>query len=109
VPDAPQDLLDAIEDQAQARVRMDVVAYAKYLTPEAVDSLRASFPGIPPRVTGYVVLSVESSGGDWTVVVRYANRADAFNVRSRWREQGRAWRVVHAERLWEEGDRRVRA
>ncbi len=45
MPDLPQDLRAAVRAQAEARMEMNVREYASYLTPEAVDSLRASFPG----------------------------------------------------------------
>jgi hypothetical protein len=102
----PADLQQAVDDQAQARVAMNVQGFAKYLTPEAVDSLRASFPGIPPRVNGYEIASSEASGNDYTVEVRYSSREQWFVVRSRWAKQGEAWMVVHAERLWGENDTR---
>lgn len=102
----PADLQQAVDEQAQARLAMSVQGYAKYLTPEAVDSLRASFSGIPPRVNRYDVASVEELGSDFVVDVRYYSRDDPFVVRSRWARQGEAWMVVHAERLWSEGDKR---
>lgn len=95
-----------MNDQAKARVEMNVQGYAKYLTPEAVDSLRASFPGIPPRVGSYEIASAEQTGGDWQVEVRYISRDDSFVVRSRWHTDGSGWSVTHAERLWAEGDKR---
>ena len=102
----PADLRQAITDQAQARVEMNITGYAKFLTPEAIDSLRSSFPGIPPRVNRFEVDAVEGGGGEFTVGVRYFSRDDSFVVRSRWRKQGEGWLVVHAERLWAEGDKR---
>jgi len=102
----PPDLEAFVTDQALARVDMNVQGYAKYLTPEAIDSLRASFPGIPPRVSGYEIGTVEEAGADYVVNVRYAARDDSFVVRSRWRKQGDGWMVVHAERLWAEGEKR---
>ena len=106
MPELPEGLAAAVNDQAKARVEMNIQGYAKYLEPEAVDSLRASFPGIPPRVSGYEVASVSGGGGDYTVEVRYFVRDDSFLVRSRWRQIDGAWRVVHAERLWREDERR---
>jgi hypothetical protein len=102
----PADLAAAVNDQAEARVAMSVQGYAKYLTPEAVDTLRASFQGIPPRVGGFDVESVEQSGSEYTVHVRYGSRGDSFVVRSRWQQMDKAWKVVEAERLWAEGDKR---
>lgn len=102
----PPDLETAVRDQADARVAMDVQGYAKYLTPEAVDSLRGSFPGVPPRVSGYEIASVSGGGSDYTVEVRYSVRDAGFVVRSRWRRTDDGWSVVHAERLWEEGESR---
>ncbi len=102
----PADLRQAITDQAQARVEMNIQGYAKFLTPEAIDSLRSSFPGIPPRVNRYEIDAVEGGGGDYSVDVRYFSRDDSFVVRSRWRKQGHGWLVVDAERLWAEGDKR---
>src|SRR3990172_9437280 len=90
----PEELVYAVKGQAEARLRMDVQAFAKYLTPEAVESLRASFPGLPPRVAAY------------DSAVRYSARADTFVVRSRWRKLDGGWMVVHAERLWTEGQKR---
>ena len=106
MPDLPEDLNAAITDQADARVRADIQTYAKYLTPEAIDSLRASFPGIPPRVTRYEIASVESRGAEYVCHVRYSARDDSFVVRSRWRREGESWVVAHAERLWAEGEKR---
>lgn len=106
MPDLPPDLEAAVRDQADARVAMDVQGYAKYLKPEAVDSLRASFPGVPPRVSGYEIASVSGGGSDYTVEVRYSVRDTGFVVRSRWRRMDDGWSVVHAERLWEEGEGR---
>jgi len=106
VSEPPQELLYAVKGQAEARLRMDVSAFAKYLTPEAVDSLRASFPGLPPRVTTYEIEKHEPRGGDHVFDVRYSARGDTFIVRSRWRRLDGGWMVVHAERLWAEGERR---
>ena len=102
----PDELLYAVKGQAEARLRMDVSAYANYLTPEAVDSLRASFPGLPPRVAAYEIEKHEPRGGDHVFDVRYSARADTFVVRSRWRKLDGGWMVVHAERLWTEGEKR---
>jgi hypothetical protein len=102
----PEDLLAAVNDQAAARVSMDIRGYAKYLTPDAIDSLRASFPGVPPRVTTYEVASTEAAGVDYTVDVRYYAREDSFIVRSRWGKRDGGWMVLHAERLWSEGEKR---
>ena len=102
----PADLAEAVKAQAQARVEMNIQGYAKYLTPEAVDSLRASFPGIPPRVREFEIGNVAESGGDYMVDIVYAQRGDRFVVRSKWRKQDGAWLVAHAERLWAEGDKR---
>ena len=102
----PQELILVVKDQAAARVRMDVQTFAKYLTPEAVDSLRASFPGLPPRVAAYEIDKHEPRGGDYVFDVRYSARADTFVVRSRWRKLDGGWMVVHAERLWAEGQKR---
>ena len=60
----PEELIYAVKGQAEARLRMDVSAYARYLTPEAVDSLRASFPGLPPRVAAYEIDKHEPRGAD---------------------------------------------
>jgi uncharacterized protein YgiB involved in biofilm formation len=106
MPDLPPDLDAAVRDQAEARAAMNIQGYAKYLTPEAVDTLRASFPGIPPRVSGYDISSVSGSGSDYTVEVRYKVRDAGFVVRSRWRRADGEWGVVHAERLWAEGEAR---
>ena len=102
----PADLRQAITDQAQARVEMNIQGYAKLLTPEAIDSLRSSFPGIPPRVNRHEIDAVEGGGSEYAVDVRYFSRDDSFVVRSRWRKRGEGWLVVHAERLWAEGDKR---
>ena len=102
----PQDLILTVKDQAEARVRMDVQTFAKYLTPEAVESLRASFPGLPPRVAAYEIEKHEPRGADHVFDVRYSARADTFVVRSRWRKLDGGWMVVHAERLWTEGEKR---
>jgi hypothetical protein len=102
----PDALLAAVREQAEARVRMDVQGYARYLTPEAIDSLRASFPGLPPRVAALEIEKHEPRGADFIFDVRYSARAQSFVVRSRWRELSEGWRVVHAERLWAEGERR---
>jgi len=85
---------------------MDVQTFARYLTPEAVDSLRASFPGLPPRVAAYEIEKHEPRGADHVFDVRYSARADTFVVRSRWRRLDGGWMVVHAERLWTEGEKR---
>jgi hypothetical protein len=106
MPDLPPDLDAAVRGQADARVAMNIQGYAKYLTPEAVDTLRASFPGIPPRVSGYEVASASGSGSDYTVEVRYKVRDAGFIVRSRWRRNDGEWGVVHAERLWGEDEAR---
>ena len=102
----PADLREAITDQAQARVEMNIQGYAKFLTPEAIDSLRSSFPGIPPRVNRHEIDASEGGGSDYSVDVRYFSRDDSFVVRSRWRKQGEGWLVVHAERLWASGAKR---
>ncbi len=102
----PQELLAAVEDQAQARLRMDIQGVAKHLTPEAVDSLRASFPGLPPRVTDFNIAGRQPRGDDFVFDVRYSARDQSFVVRSRWRKQEEGWRVIHAERLWAEGEKR---
>ena len=104
--DPPQELLYAVKGQAEARLRLDVSAFARYLTPEAVERLRASFLGIPPRVTTYEIEKREPRGGDHVFDVRYSTRGDTFIVRSRWRRLDGGWMVVHAERLWAEGEKR---
>ncbi len=106
MPDPPDELLAAVRDQAEARVRADVQGVARYLTSEAVDSLRASFTGIPPRVNAYEVANREPRGDDYLFDVRYSVRDVSFIVRSRWRKLDDGWMVVHAERLWAEGDKR---
>jgi len=102
----PADLQQAVDEQAKARLAMNLQGYAKYLTPEAVDSLRASFSGIPPRVNRYDIDSSEVFGAEIVVNVRYYARDDPFVVRSRWAKRGDGWVVVHAERLWGENDKR---
>lgn len=102
----PADLSTIVNEQAQARVEMSVQGYAKYLTPEAIDSLRASFPGIPPRVNRFEIASAEGGGSEYAVEVRYFERDTPFIVRSRWKKQDSGWKVVHAERLWAAGDKR---
>lgn len=102
----PADLRQHVTSQAEARVAMSMQGYAKYLTPEAVDSLRASFSGIPPRVNRYDIAAVEEMGGDFVVDVRYYSRDEPFFVRSRWSKKGDAWMVVHAARLWGENEKR---
>jgi len=92
-----EELLAAVCDQAEARVRMDIQSYAKYLTPEATDTLRASFPGVPPRVAAYEIDGHESRGLDHVFDVRYSARDVSFVVRSRWRKLDGVWMVVHAE------------
>ncbi len=104
--DPPEELLAAVDDQARARLRMDIQGVAKYLTPEAVDSLRASFPGLPPRVSDFDIAGSEPHGGDFVFDIRYSARDQWFVVRSRWRNLEEGWRVIHAERLWAEGDKR---
>jgi hypothetical protein len=106
VSEPPEELILVVKDQAAARVRMDVQAFARYLTPEAVDSLRASFPGLPPRVAAYEIEKHEPRGADHVFDIRYSARADTFVVRSRWRKLEGGWMVVHAERLWTEGQKR---
>ena len=100
----PEDLRGSVEDQAQARVEMSIQGYAKYLTPEATDSLRASSKGMPPRVNRFEVNAVEGGGDGYTIGVRYFQRDESFVVRSRWQRRDDAWIVVHAERLWREGE-----
>ena len=104
--DLPPDLTTAVGEQAQARIAMNIQGYAKYLTPEAVDSLRASFRGMPPRVNRYEISDVTEGGGDYAVEVRYFSRDESFVVRSRWHRENDAWMVVQAERLWAQGEKR---
>ena len=106
MPDTPYDLNAAIMDQAEARLRADVQTYAGYLTPQALDSLRASFPGLPPRVNRYEIASLQPQGSEYVCEVRYFARDDSFVVRSRWRQGPEGWMISHAERLWAEGDKR---
>src|SRR3990170_2111771 len=93
----PEELLAAVQDQAEARVRADIQGYAKYLTPAAVDSLRASFPGLPPRVAAPEIEKRVPQGADHVFDIRYSARDESFVVRSRWRKQDDGWMVVHAE------------
>ena len=102
----PEELLAAVCDQAQARLRMDIQGVAKYLIPDAVDSLRASFPGLPPRVSDFNIAGREPRGNDFVFDIRYSARDQSFVVRSRWRNLEEGWRVIHAERLWAEGEKR---
>lgn len=104
--DLPADLLACVEDQAKARVEMSIQGYAKYLTPEAVDSLRGSFQGMPPRVNRYEIDASEELGADFVVDVRYFIRDDSFVIRSRWHSGDEGWKVTHAERVWREGEAR---
>jgi len=100
------ELLAAVREQAEARVRSDVKGYAKHLTAEGLETLRSSFPGFPPRVSGYEIVEQRPEGRDQVFDVRYQARDSSFVVRSRWRRQAEGWRVVHAERLWREGEKR---
>ena len=102
----PEDLVAAVTEQAEARVAMNIQAYSKYLTPAAIDALRASFPGVPPRVSRFEIGATEGSGPEYVVDLRYFVRDDPFVVRSRWRKEEAGWMVAHAERLWEEGQAR---
>lgn len=104
--DLPKDLLSAVQDQAEARVRMDFRGYAKYLTPAAIESLRASFQGLPPRVSRYEIDSHDMAGEEYVLHVRYFVRDDFFVIRSRWRREEGEWRVTHAERIWAEDEKR---
>jgi hypothetical protein len=104
--DLPEDLRAAVEAQAKARLEMNIQGYAKYLTPEAVDSLRSSYQGIPPRVSRFEIDSSDAAGAEYVVEVRYHRREESFVVRSRWRRDGDAWMVTHAERVWAEGEAR---
>ncbi len=106
MPEPPEELLAAVQDQAEARVRADIQGYARYLTPEAIDSLRASFPGLPPRVAAYEIEKQEPRGANYVFDLRYSARDESFVVRSRWRKLDEGWMVVHADRLWAESDRR---
>ncbi len=106
MPEIPEDLQKAARDQAEARMAMNIQGYAKYLLPEAVDSLRASFPGAPPRVARFDIDRYDAIGADYVIDMRYHTRDDSFIVRSRWRQEPNGWMVVHAERLWAEGERR---
>jgi hypothetical protein len=106
MPDAPEDLLAVVQEQAQARVNRNIQGYAKFLTPQAIDSLRGSFSGLPPRVSRYEIDSQEARGGDFVFTIRYFVRDDWFQVRSRWHQEKDGWMVVEAERLWLEGDKR---
>ena len=99
MPELPDDLAAAAAAAADARIRMDVQGVAKYLTPEAVDSLRASFQGIPPRVQRYEIDLQEPRGADWLIDVRYFARDHSFVISSRWRKLEEGWMVIHAERL----------
>ncbi len=102
----PEELLAAVKDQAQARLRMDIQGVAKHLPPEAVDSLRASFPGLPPRVSDFNIAGREPRGDDFVFDIRYSARDRSFVVRSRWRNLEEGWMVIHAERLRAEGAKR---
>ena len=102
----PKDLASAVSEQAAARVAMNIQGYSRYLTPAAIDALRASFPGVPPRVSRFEIGTTEDGGSEYVVDVRYFVRDDPFIVRSRWRKEEAGWMVAHAERLWEEGEAR---
>lgn len=106
MPEAPDDLLAAVRDQAEARLRLDVQGYAGHLAPEAVDTFRASFSGDSPRVASYEIENYDPRGVDHVFDVRYSARDVSFIVRSRWRKLDDGWRVLHAERLRAGGDRR---
>jgi hypothetical protein len=95
-----------VNDQAEARVAMDVQRFAKYLTPAAIDSLRASFPGVPPRVSKYEIGETSGGGSEYEVNVRYFVRDEPFIVRSVWKKEANGWMVAFAERLWSEGEKR---
>jgi hypothetical protein len=102
----PAELEQAVVDQAEARLAMSVQGYAKYLTSAAVDSLRDSYSGVPPRVNRYDIAAVEQAGHDFIVDVRYYSRDEPFIVRSRWSLKNDSWVVLHAARLWGENDKR---
>ncbi|MCH7810057.1 MAG: hypothetical protein IH863_05715 [Chloroflexi bacterium] len=59
---------------------------------------------MPPRVNRFEVDEEESGGDGYTIDVRYFQRDESFVVRSRWQRRDDAWMVVHAERLWREGE-----
>ena len=104
--DLPEDLAAAVKDQAEARVAMNIQGFAKYLTPAAIDSLRASFPGVPPRVSRYEIGETFGGGSEYEVKVQYFVRDDPFIVRSEWKKDGDSWMIVFAERLWDEDEKR---
>jgi len=104
--DLPEDLAAVVKDQAEARVAMNIQGFSKYLTPAAIDGLRASFPGVPPRVSRFEIADTSGGGSEYTVNVQYFVRDDPFIVRSTWKREGDAWMVAHAERLWDEGEKR---
>ena len=100
------ELLAAVRDQAEARLRMDLQGYSKYLTQEAMATLRASFPGMPPRVHRYEIEKRTAEGEEHVFEVRYFGDNDSFLVRSRWQRLESGWMAVHAERLWREDEAR---
>lgn len=104
--DPPLDLKAAVHEQADCRVAADIRGYAKFLTPDAIESLRASFRGMPPRVSHYNIESLEEHGAEWLADVRYFSRNESFVVRSRWRREGERWVVALAERLWADGQKK---
>jgi hypothetical protein len=106
MPELPDELAAAVTEQAEARVAMDIRRYARFLTAGAIDSLRASTSGMPPRVSRYEIGDVSQSGAGYSVDVRYFVRDTAFVVRSRWRRRDGEWVVIHAERLWGEEEKR---
>ena len=59
---------------------------------------------MPPRVNRFEMDAVEGGGNGYTIDVRYFQRDESFVVRSRWRRRDDVWTVVHAERLWREGE-----
>ena len=97
----PRGIATAVEDQGLlTSYQMEADAFG------ALHFLRASFPGIPPRVSGFEVATVDQVGSEYVVDVRYSNREESFIVQSKWRKLESGWMVVHAERLWAAGDKR---
>jgi len=91
-------LREAVERQAEARVRGDDAAFASYMTPQALLQLGGSGLGAPvlPRARAYKLLDIIEHGDLAESVVRYAG-GGSYVVRTRWRLIDGVWKGVEAE------------
>ena len=92
-----EDLRQAVEAQADARVRGDLAAFAVHTTPQAL--LRLHRSGVGPRdttVRSFELLRVEETGDSGRSDVLYKG-GGSYVLRTGWERRDNLWKAIMIE------------